>query len=275
MHIAAIIPTLIASTGFLLGWRLIPGLYILVLSYFIVSPYGEIIWQTGSSDVYGSAFRFLDILLSAAVLISIVSMVRYMSMTTMAIPSDISKSLVRKSQVKRTRPDVIVSRDEFMQLFISVGLFTLASQLLWIVVTSLHVEVLNIPPFSIHGDVFLQLSPVDPRGRVSSPLNRFLVTIGIVSFVTLCLTTLFWYWKISHLSGLEARMTLLDTGWYENRRELNRQAKWIAWSNPRNRAVEKPKRRGRRITRLPRATTIAIAIGIVILFSIAMLFLLS
>ena len=234
--IAAIIPTLIASTGFLLSWRLIPGIYILVLSYFNVPPYGELVGPSSSSAIYGSGFRIIDILLAAAVLISLVTMVRYMSMKTTAIPSDISKSIVRKSRVNRTRPDSNVGRDEFIQLFISIGLFTLAGQLLWITITSLHVNALKIPPFSVHWDVFTQLDPIDPRGQYSSPRDRFLVSIGIVSFVSLMLSTIFWYWKISRFTNFEARMSLLDTGWYENRRELNRQAKWIAWADPRNKS---------------------------------------
>lgn len=246
---AAIVPTLIASTGFLLCWRLIPGLYILVLSFFIVAPFGNLEWRGNSSEVYGSGFRILDILLAAAVLVSLVSMIRYMSMKTTAIPSDISKSIVRKIRIKRIRPDSIVTRDEFVQLFIGIGLFTLVGQLLWITVTSLHVEALSIPPFSLHWDVFTQLEPIDPRGKYSSPLNRFLVSIGIVSFVTLTLGTIFWYWKVSRYSNIEARMTLLDTGWYENRRELNRQTKWIAWADPRNVAIaqsQPPQKRVRR-----------------------------
>ena len=236
--LAAIIPSLIGATGFLLHLRFAPGLFVLAMSYFIVMPYGIIAGPSLSSDVYGSAFHIMDILLAVAILSALISMIRYLSMKSLAMPSDVSRSVARKSRIRRMRPDAIVPQDEFVQLFIGIGIFVLVGQILWLIVTSLHVEVLRLPPFSVKWDAFLELTPLDPRGRASSPLDRFLILVGLAGFLALTFSTVSWYWKLSRLSKIEAHMTLLDTGWRESRRELNRQAKWTAWSDGRNRGIQ-------------------------------------
>jgi hypothetical protein len=56
-----------------------------------------------------------------------------------------------------------------------------------------------------------------------------------MAIVTLPTALAFWYWRLTRLSPGEARMVLLDTGWRESRRELNRQEKWRAWGLARRR----------------------------------------
>ena len=58
---------------------------------------------------------------------------------------------------------------------------------------------------------------------------------GLMAVVTLPAALAFWYWRLTRLSPGEARMVLLDTGWRESRRELNRQEKWRAWGLTRRR----------------------------------------
>jgi hypothetical protein len=69
----------------------------------------------------------------------------------------------------------------------------------------------------------------------SEPLTRFLLLAGLVAVVALPTGLTFWYWRLTRLGPAEARMALLDTGWSEARRELNRQEKWRTWGLTRRR----------------------------------------
>lgn len=245
--IAALLPAAVAATGLLLRWTAMPVVALLLLAYFIVLPFGWMLGGSFPSDVHGSAFRLLDLVLVAACLVYFASQYRLFSLTTRAMPSD--DPAAPKGETPRLRANALVAPDEYQRLSATLVGCLFAGQFLWIVIATVRVDFALFPPFELASDVFSTRTFSPGRGGRDRPEHRFLMLLGVFGLASLVVGLVFWYWRLTRLSRAEGAMTLLDTGWRENRRELNRQEKWRAWGVKRARRAaglldEPPKSRG-------------------------------
>lgn len=223
-----IIATVIALTALITrGQTMLPGLFLIAVSIAAIPLH--VVNGAPFSDVPVSHFRILDVLFVAAIVTYFACQFRLFSLTHRGIPSDIPAAFRRKSDATLVRPTALVGTEELGRLFVVIGLAVVVGQLVWLGVAELRIDFRK--PFPIVLDDYSQ--PIWSRAaRRSAELwtNRFLLLVGVSAGVLIPVGLVFWYWRLHRLTPAEARSTLLDTEWYESRRELNRQEKWRAWA---------------------------------------------
>ena len=239
---AALIPTILAAAGLLMRWTAVPVIVLVLLCYFIVLPFGVPLNMRYSNDIPGSALRLLDLVLVAAALGYFACHYRLLGLTHQAMPPDDPARPKGAKPVRR--PVALVADDEFGRLFMALGACVLAGQVLWVLVASLQLDFLRVPPLTFRPDVFEQSRAAFGRGSASTG-QRFLVFAGLAGGAALAAGLAFWYWRLARLTRAEAAMLLLDAGWRDGRRELNRQEKWRAWG------VRRARRRAGLVDDLP------------------------
>lgn len=218
----------VGSLALLFRWTSMPVVFLLLLSYLLVYPFGLPYYTAGVNETVGSRFRTQDVLLVAAVLIYLSAQYRLLGLTDSLMPADPPARRAR-------RPLAAAADGEFPQMMLAVAGFVLAGQVAWLGLTSLTLELDEFPPVKLGRPNPWLDEPYAPPGW----LTRGLLLGGTAALGGFAARFGFWYWRLARMTRDEARMTLLDAGWRETRRELNRQEKWRAWG--RARAARKAK----------------------------------
>jgi hypothetical protein len=266
--IAALMPATIAALGLVARLTVIPIIFLVLVCYFAVFPFGVPYLGSPHSDIPGSHFRITDLILVAAVLTYFAAQFRLLSMTLQGMPPDTPPDLRKKGDKSPRRPGSIAPPEEVSRLFVMIGACVVIGQVVWFLVSEMRPNLSEFPP--------LRLAVNSPMSRYNpnEPADRFLLLGGLAAVITLPTGLAFWYWRLIRLNPAEARLTLLDTGWRETRRELNRQEKWRAWGsfrrNPRpvkkTRPEKPPRPTGKRRSL---AEAVALTCGMLLLGGIA------
>lgn len=234
-NLLAALPVAVAALGLLVRSPVLPGLFLVVLNLAVV-PLTVWLHGTGLSDAPVSHFRVMDLVLVAATLTYFACQYRLLSLTLQGMPPDAPVGLQRKGDKPPKRPGATVPPEEMGRMFAVIAACVVVGQVVWLLVSELRPDIRNVPPLRL-----ARPAASWTEYRSAEPLNRFLMVAGLMAVVTLPTALTFWYWRLTRFSPGEARMVLLDTGWRESRRELNRQEKWRAWGLIRRRP--KPARR--------------------------------
>jgi hypothetical protein len=236
-HLLAALPAGVAALGLLLRSPVMPGVFLVVLNLAVV-PLTVWLNRSGYSDVPVSHFRVMDMVLVAAALTYFACQYRLLSLTFQGMPPDAPPGLRPKWDKPPKRPGATAPPEELGRMFAGVAACVLVGQVAWLLVSELRLDFRDVPPLRLARPAVSLL-----RGEYSQsePLYRFLMLSGVLALTVLPAALAFWYWRLTRLGPGEARMVLLDTGWRESRRELNRQEKWRAWGLARRRP--KPARR--------------------------------
>jgi len=234
--IGGMLIVVLGACGVLLRFRAAPVLMLLIVTYFMWSPFG--VPDSGYSSVYlieERRFHFLDVILVMSLLVYCASQYRLYGLVYQAIAFEGPRQ--GKDEPRIRRPASLIRPAELATLLaISVGL-VIAGQLIWLIATSL--EITPADPLPLRVEESRPISRplrTEKAGVLSPPTSRFFVLLGMLFFGTLLARLVFGYWRLRTMGPAEARMMLLDTGWSETHRERVRLEKWRAWGRKRAQA---------------------------------------
>lgn len=199
---------------------ILPAVFLAVLVYLAVHPDGLPVGLPPPASVSQAHFRIVDLVFVAAVGVYFVAYFRLTSLKYRILAATVTLPAVagppQSPAVPVARQGATVAGDEYARAFAQVLGLTFASALAWQVTNVVSVEPLRVPPFR------LEVTGNDIT-------SRFLVAAGALAFGALVFGSLVGYWSASKIRPAVARQFLLDLGWAESRRELNRREKWRAW----------------------------------------------
>jgi hypothetical protein len=236
--------------GVVLRWKAAPGLILLLLTYFLYTPYG--IPGEGYSYIFlieERRFNVTDLLLVLATLVYVACQFRLYGLVHQAIAFD--GVMPRKGETPTRRPAHVVAPTELVALLaLAVGL-VLVGESIWYLATSVDVAPGEWFPLQwAERETLLSRlqSSLSERTNILSPgMSRFFVLLGLVFLGTVAARVVFGYWRLRTLSALEGAMIVLDTGWRETNRERVRLEKWRVWGRQRHEMRDhkiKPKQPG-------------------------------
>lgn len=238
--VAGALAPLIGLLGIVFHWSIAVPMFLLVLSYLLLFPFGIPGITLGFAEVTGRYFEVTDIALAAAVVVYVMSHLRLTSLARQAMPTDIER---QRNQPMALLSPRAVEAEHWQRLLIVTGCVVLVGQLGWLLLTNLRVDLLSVPPLKFAGaDYSLRGGFGFP---ISPPFGRCLMLLCGVTVIILITRFGFWYWSLVKLTPDQGQMILLDTQWRDLRREVNRREKWRAWARPGGRYV-RPKVKRRR-----------------------------
>jgi hypothetical protein len=229
--IGGLLIVVLGAAGLLLRWAAAPPLILIVLAYFMIFPFGipgegfESRWE-----IEDGRFRPADLLLTLAVLMYVACQYRVYGLVSQAVAWEGAGR--RKDEPTTRRPPALVRPNELGVLFgIAVGL-VVAGQLVWWLATGIEVVPGKPFPFRV-AEPGRGFRRAESPGTLAPGLTRFVVLVGLLFFGLLVARLVFGYWRLRRMGPAEARMTLLDTGWLETKRERSRVEKWRIWGRKR------------------------------------------
>jgi hypothetical protein len=223
--------------GIVFRWSASPALILVILTYFMVFPFG-IPGETlgGSWEIEEGRFRITDIMLVMSLLVYLSCQFRIYGFVSQAIPFE---GAVRRRDEKPTRrPPALIRSSELGILFGVCIAFTILGQLIWWFANAVEVvPTEDFPLRWVEPDSSGHTSELP--GGMNTGTTRFVVLVGILFFGTILARLVFGYWRLRMLNPAEGGMILLDNGWSETRRERQRQEAWRIWGRKRTRAQAK------------------------------------
>jgi hypothetical protein len=218
---AAVAPGLL---GLLVGWTSMPVVFLLLLSYLLVFPYGLPYYPAAVNDAVGSHLRVPDLVMAAAALIYLTAQYHLFGLTDRLMPADPAAGPPAGGR----RPPGAVVPGEFGRILAAAAASLAAGQAAWFALTHVALDLDAFPP------VRPGPPPMMPEAfGAAAWFTRVVVLGGVVAAGGALAGFGFWYWRLLRLTPVEARMVLFDAGWRESRRELNRIEKWRAWGRAR------------------------------------------
>lgn len=221
----------VGAAGIALRWVAAPVFVLLVLTYFMVFPFGipgeafENRWE-----IADARFRVPDLMLAAAVLVYVACQYRIFGFVHQAVAYE---GAVRRSDEPPTRrPPALVTSAELGTLFAVTGVVVVAAQLVWLVANSIEVVPTGEFPLRWVGSE-RSLRRGEPPGGLSAGGTRFVVLAGLLFFVVVLARLVFGYWRLRTMGPAEGAMVLLDSGWAETHRERVRLERWRVWGRKR------------------------------------------
>lgn len=230
--IGGLMLVLLGAAGMVLRWPAAPVLFLLLMLWFLIFPFGIPDPDSMPLEFDAGSLRVADMLLAFSVVVYLAAHYRVYGLTAQAVPFD--QRFPRKGEKPLRRPTDLVSEGEIPRLLYVTGGVVLAGQLVWVFVTSFEVDVL--------GEVPLRLSAGrqgvwPPRNRdMPAGMTRFILTTGLLFFGTLLAWLVFGYWRLRRMTPAEGGMVLQDANWDETRRERVRVERWRTWATDKQKA---------------------------------------
>jgi hypothetical protein len=229
--LGGLIIVILGTCGILFRWSSAPALILLVLTYFMLFPFG--IPGEGFRnrwEIEEGRFRITDVMLVLSVLIYIASQFRIYGLTYQAMAFEGQHR--RKDEPITRRPPAIIHPNELVVLLgLSVG-FVIFGQLIWWFANA--VDVVPAEDFPLRWIESSRMNRFDePGSGTNTGTTRFIILTGLLFFGTLLTRLIFGYWRLRMMGSAEARMILLDGGWSETHRERTRLEKWRIWGRKR------------------------------------------
>ena len=136
----------IGSCGILLRWSAAPYFVLLILTWFLIFPFGDpTVYFRNELEIIEGQFRITDLMLVLSLLVYLACQYRLLGLVSQAIPFD--GPLRRKDETPARRPPALVSPAEFGILFGACVVFAFAGQLLWWFINSVEVVPTEDLPF--------------------------------------------------------------------------------------------------------------------------------
>lgn len=232
---------IVGGAGLVLRWAAAPSFFLLILTYFLLFPFGFPEFDPNPFEIEDGRFRVVDLVLVAAVLVYLAAHYRVYGLTAQAMPSDLRYPRPGDEPVRR--PAGLIRPGEIGRHLSLVAGLTLAGQFVWLVVSNVEIDVGGDFPLKWAGRQWLLRGT---GGDLPPALTRFVVAAGLVGFGTLLARVVFGYWRLRRMSPGEGGMILQDAAWDETRREQTRQETWRAWARRRaeRRAKSAAEKRG-------------------------------
>lgn len=240
---------LVGAAGLVLRWASAPVLFLVLLVYFLVFPFGLPPADDDPRMIAYNRFAVTDLLLAGAVVVYVASHYRLLALTLRAFPADEPRD--RKVTPKPPRrPPANVREGEIPRLLVVAAAAVLLGQLGWYVVSSAEVDPIAWFPVRL-GKAHTFQYRVDPNAPVaagfSQPMVRFLLLVGLGLGFALLARLVFGYWRLTRLTPSEGALVVQEYGWDQTRRELVRLEKWRLWGRQRaERRAEKAAERAKR-----------------------------
>jgi hypothetical protein len=235
--IGGLMLVILGTAGMIFRWPAVPSFFLIVLFWFLVFPFGLWPGYENPRELSHGHFRIADVLLAFSVVVYLASHYRIYGLSAQAMPLEARQPRKKPKPVRR--PIDLIRIGELPRLLAITAGIVIVSQIVWLIVTSLDIDVNAAFPI-VAADNTL-------RGR-SAPLRggtRMLLLLGAGFFGTLLARLVFGYWQLRVMNPTEAGMMLQDAGWDETRRELTRVEKWRIWSKDRAaNTIEREARRG-------------------------------
>ncbi|MFO0911302.1 MAG: hypothetical protein U0794_23680 [Isosphaeraceae bacterium] len=227
----------IGAAGLMLRWTAAPAFVLLVLTYFMVFPFGvpadafENRWE-----IEDGFLRPTDLILTMAVLVYMACQFRILGFVHQAIAPH--GAIRRHDELPARRPPAVIAASELPVLMCVAFALVMCGQLLWRVVNSIEVLPAEDFPLRWVTSDFRYRRSVEVGGMPLG-LMRFVVMVGLTAILLLLGRLVFGYWRLRMMKPTEGAMILLEDGWLETKRERSRQEKWRIWG--RNRAEDAAK----------------------------------
>lgn len=227
--LGGLLVVLLGVAGIVLRWTAAPIFALVVLTYFLVFPFGFPDPGVATPfELIDGRFRIADMILVFSVVVYLMCQYRLFGLMARAFPQE-SRTL-RDTDKPYRRPAKQIGPGETARLlYVSVGV-VLAGQFAWLFTTLAQIDVGAAFPLRFGGwrDV---LRP--PADAMSPPATRFVFLAGLVFFPAILARLVFGYWRLKQLKPEAARMLLQDAGWDETRRENVRIESWRTWGRTR------------------------------------------
>lgn len=237
--IGGLILLTLGTAGLIFRWPAVPSFFLLFLLYFLVFPFGLPPAYEDYDALQGGHLGVADVLLAFCVVVYLASHYRVYALTAQALPNEPTMSRRRRKPVKR--PTDLIRPGEIPRLlYIALGV-TIVGQILWLITTSVGIDVNADFPFHYSDPREMELF-----SRRSRPLPYWLVRsfllFGIGFFGVLLARLVFGYWRLRTQSAAEGALVLQEASWSETHRERVRIELWQKWQAERNKkAAEKEK----------------------------------
>lgn len=235
--IGGLIVVLIGVAGLLFRWVAAPVFVVLIVSYFMILPFGVPgLSYSSEYEIEAGWFRMPDLMLAMAVLVYVACHYRIYGLVWQAVAFE--GAARRTGEVLARRPAALITPTE-LGVFVGVAAaLVVAGQLVWWAANAVRVTPTEDFPFEWIGSGRAQHREGVPGGMPPG-LTRFVFLVGLLFFGTLVGRVVFGYWRLRTMSAAEGGMVLLDGGWDETRRERSRLEKWRIWGRKRGEAAAK------------------------------------
>lgn len=214
----------IGAAGMILRWPAAPPIFLLLLLWFLIFPFGVPDPDTMSNNFTDPPFQVADILLIASVLVYLTSHYRAYGLTVQAMPFE--QRFPKKSDEPTRRPTALILPGEIARLLYLTVAVVIVGQLVWLFVSRVEIDILG--DFPLRWSSWRRSTRTGPD-EMPPAMTRFVLMSGLLVFGTLLARLVFGYWRLRAMGAAEGGMILQDAGWDETRRERTRLEKWRAW----------------------------------------------
>jgi hypothetical protein len=222
---------LIGTTGLLFRWGAAPSLVLIVMTYFMVFPFGVPgLSYENPFEIEEGRFRVTDVMLVLSILVYFNCQFRIYGFVSRAIAFE--GPLRRKDETPMRRPPALIRANELGWLFGGCVLFVVIGQVTWWFINSIEVHPTEDSPLQWAEPVPSLRSGGTP-GWMSTGVTRFVLLAGLLFFGTIVGRLVFGYWRLRRMNAQEGGMILLNNSWSETSRERQRQETWRIWGRKR------------------------------------------
>ncbi len=240
--IGGLLIVIVGVCGLILRWTASPILVLLILTYFMIFPFGV----PGDSIEDFTAidedhFRVTHVLLVMSVLVYLACQYRILGLVHQAVAFD--GQIRRKDEPPARRPAALIRPAELGIMLGICGALVFSGQMIWWFANS--VEVVPAEDFPLKWaepdrttteHSLASRRDVPAPGSISTGVTRFVVLVGFLFFGTLIARVVFGYWRLRMMGAAEGGMILLDGSWSETSRDRQRIEKWRIWGRKRTEA---------------------------------------
>jgi hypothetical protein len=235
--IGGLIIVVLGAGGVLLRWVAAPPLILIILTYFMVFPFG--IPRDPSENRFAiedGRFVMTDLLLVMSVLVYVACTYRILGFVHQAIAYE--GQIKRSDEQPTRRPPALITPTEVGVLLGASAALVVVGQLVWWFISAVEIVPGEDMPLRWVGSGRTAHS-TELVGGMGPRTTRFIVTVGILFFGVLLARLVFGYWRWRMMGAAEGGMILLEGGWLETKRERSRFEKWRIWGRKRAEAKAK------------------------------------